>query len=91
MVTLANILQNKDFKPQTKILLKWQERAYQVWKTLHLNKKELGSLFRFFKYHHEQDLGKIEQAYSFTADYEGCVPKLKLFYWKFYQLKKAKK
>ena len=88
MLEIANILQTKEFKP-TK-LLQWQDRAYQIWKAFNLTRKELPNLFRFFKYHYEQDLGKIEQAYSFAFDYEGNVPKLKLFYSKFYSLKGIK-
>lgn len=71
MLNLQTILQTKDFKPQTKITFKWQDRAYQVWKSFY-----------------DKYPGQIEQAYSFTFDYEGNVPKLKLFYWKFNQLKK---
>ena len=82
VLNIQTILQTKDFKPQTK-LLKWQDRAYQIWKAFNLSRKELPNLFRFFKYHYEQDLGKIEQAYSYTFDYEGNIPKLKIFYWQF--------
>ena len=71
----------------TRITFKWQDRAYQVWKAFNLTRKDLPNLFKFFKDHYEQDLGMIEQAYSFTSDYEGNVPKLKLFYWKFNSLK----
>ena len=86
MVNLQEILQTKEFKPQTKITFKWQDRAYQIWKAFELSRKDLPNLFRFFKDHYEQDLGMIEQAYTFTVDYEGNVPKLKLFLWKFNQL-----
>ena len=86
MQTLQTILQTKDFKPQIK-LTKWQDRAYQIWKAFALTRKELPNLFRFFKFNYDKYPGQIEQAYSFTFDYEGNVPKLKLFFWKFNQLK----
>ena len=89
MLEIANILQTKQFKPQTIIIYKWQDRAYQVWKAFNLTRKDLPNLFRFFKDHYEQDLGKIESAYSFAFDYEGNVPKLKLFYWKFNRLRSS--
>ena len=87
MDNLQTILQNKTFNSQTKILLKWQDRAYQIWKAFNLTRKDLPNLFKFFKNHYEQDPGLIEQAYSFTSDYEGNIPKLKLFYWQFQMLK----
>ena len=90
MLNLQEILQKKEFKSQTK-LNQWQDRAYQVWKAFNLTRKDLPNLFKFFKDHYEQDLGKIEEAYSFTTDYEGNVPKLKLFYWEFQKLKLAGK
>ena len=87
MLEIANILQNKDFTPQTKITKPWQDRAYQVFKAFNLTRKDLPNIFKFFKDHYGQDLGKIEVAYSFAFDYEGNVPKLKLFLWKFNSLK----
>ena len=87
MLELSKVLQNRQFKPQTTIMYKWQDRAYQVWKSFNLTRPELPNLFRFFKFNYDKHSGLIEQAYSFTADYEGNVPKLKLFYWKFNSLK----
>ena len=88
MQQLAHILTTQNTAPKnTRITFKWQDRAYQIWKAFNLTRKDLPNLFRFFKYHYEQDLGKIEQSYSFAFDYEGNVPKLKLFYWKFNSLK----
>ncbi len=87
MIELAHILKDKQFKPQTTIRYKWQDRAFQIWKDFNLTRSELPNLFRFFKFNYDKSPGKIEQAYSFTADYEGQVPKLKLFYWKFNSLK----
>ena len=86
MLRIQTILQKKEFKSQTK-LNQWQDRAYQIWKAFNLTRKDLPNLFRFFKNHYEKYPGLIEQAYSFTADYEGNIPKLKLFYWKFNSLK----
>ena len=87
MLNIQSILQSKDFKPQTKITFKWQDRAYQIWKAFNLTRRDLPNLFRFFKINYDRYPGLVEQAYSFTADYEGNVPKLKLFYWKFNSLK----
>jgi len=73
--------------PQTKITLMWQDRAYQIFKALNLPRTDLPNLFRFFKFNYDKHPGLIEAAYSFVSDYEGDTPKLKLFYWKFNQLK----
>ncbi len=87
MLNLQEILQTKDFKPQTTITTKWQDRAYQIWKAFDLTRRDLPNLFRFFKTNYDKHPGLIEEAYSFTADYEGNIPKFKLFLWQFQALK----
>lgn len=65
----------------------WQVKAYAIYEKLGLSHKDLPNLFRFFKFNYMKYPQHIHNAYSFIADYEGDIPKLQLFYWKFNRLK----
>ena len=67
----------------------WQVKAFELYEKLKLSHKDLPNLFRFFKFNYPKYPQHINNAYSFVSDYEGNTPKLKLFYWKYSQLKKA--
>lgn len=88
MLKIQDIIRDRKQVKSSKITLKWQDRAYQMWQEFGLPRTDLGNLFRFFKLNYDKYPGLVEQCYTFTVDYEGNVPKLKLFYWKFSQLKK---
>lgn len=64
----------------------WQDYAYQLWQELSNNRRDLPNLFRFVKMNFNRR-SSLDSARSFCSDYCGSVPKLKLFYWKFYQSK----
>ena len=66
----------------------WQAFAYKVWKDCSGDTKELGNVMRFFKIWNREYRYLLDHAYSFVKDYTGPIPKLKMFYWKFWQLKK---
>lgn len=68
----------------------WQAFAYKIWMDYSGEKRELPNVIRLVKRHHETDRPMLDRAYNFCKDYTGNVPKLKLFYWKFWQLKKQK-
>lgn len=79
-------------KPKSERHLKneWQAFAYKVWKEYSGNKKELPNIIRHFKIYEKKHRGYLDSAYNFCKDYQGNIPKLKLFYWKFWQLMKGK-
>ena len=88
MLNIANILPISLPQKSKGLHNEWQVQAYQVFESLELTKKDLPNLFRFYKTFWKGYARQISTAYSFAYDYEGNIPKLKLFYWKFNQLKK---
>lgn len=92
MQTIKNILDIKRFqkKPKGGIVTEWQALAMKVAQGLGCNQQELNDLMTHFKRNHKVHLRFLETAYNFTIDYEGRVPKIKLFYWKFFDLIKNK-
>jgi hypothetical protein len=68
----------------------WQAFAYKVWKEYSGIKRELPNVVRHFKKYNDKYRGYLDSAYSFCKDYEGPVPKMKLFYWKFWELYKGR-
>jgi hypothetical protein len=88
-VSIADIL-NRDRKPINKKMIKneWQAFAFKVYKDLGGEKKELARHIRHFKIYEPKCRGYLEKAYQFAIDYQGKIPKLTMFYWKFWRLYK---
>jgi len=66
----------------------WQAFAYKIWIEYSGVKRELPNLMRFFK-QHLTDRPILDLAYNFCIDYTGNIPKLRLFYWEFWRLKRG--
>ena len=90
MNNIQTILQSRVLqKPQGRHMAhEWQAFAYKTWKDYSNDPKELPKLIRFFKLNVEAHRPYLDAAYNFCIDYTGPIPKLRLFYWKFWQLKK---
>ncbi|QGH72355.1 MAG: hypothetical protein [Podoviridae sp. ctg2L5] len=88
---MGELLQERKFKPNKKALKhEWQAFAYKVWSEYSGDKKELPNLVKHFRTYNTKHRNYLNSAYEFCKDYAGPVPKLKLFYWKFWQLYKNK-
>ena len=85
------LLKRKTPKKNRHLKHEWMAFAYKTWKDYSGNKKELPNTIRFFKKYQATYRAYLDIAYSFCTDYEGNIPKLKLFYWKFWELMKEKK
>lgn len=90
MESILAVLKKKKIIAESKTALKheWQAFAYKIWIDYSGDKKDLPKLMRFVKMHNEKYRRFIDDAYNFCTDYQGAIPKLTLFYWKFWQLKK---
>ncbi len=95
MQQVNQILQNKNLTlemdaraKQRHLKNEWMAFAFKVWKEFSNNNKELPNLIRHFKIYHVNDRALLDRAYSYCKDYTGMIPKLKLFYWAFWQFKK---
>jgi len=89
MQSLSESLKQKKFEPKPHALKhEWQAFAYKIWKDYSNNKKDLPRVIQLVKRYNENYRGYLDSAYNFCKDYQGPVPKIKLFYWKFWQLKK---
>ena len=66
----------------------WQAFAYKVHLTLDGEKKDLARTIRHFKTYEPKCRIYLERAYQFCIDYQGNIPKMTLFYWKFWRLYK---
>jgi hypothetical protein len=89
MKDLKDILKSKKFLPKKHGLKhEWQAFAYKTWKDYSGNPKELPNVIRHFKRYNETHRHILDAAYNFCVDYEGRVPKIKLFYWKFWEIYK---
>lgn len=77
-------------KPVNKKMIKneWQAFAFKVYKDLGGQQKELARHIRHFKLYEPKCRGYLEKAYQFAIDYTGNIPKLTMFYWKFWRLYK---
>lgn len=74
--------------PQRHLKHEWQAFAFKVFKDLHGKPEELPQFISLFKRYNLTDRRHLEHAYSFLRDYEGYVPKIKMFYWAFWQFKR---
>ena len=92
MDTIGSILQKKTIEPPRKGMIQheWQAFAYKVWKEYDGDPGTLKNVMRFFKTWNMSSRSLLDHAYSFCKDYTGKIPKIKMFYWKFWQLKKNK-
>jgi len=91
MMSMAELLGERRFEPKKNALKhEWQAFAFKVWKEYSGDKKELPNLVRHFRIYNEKHRKYLNSAYEFCKDYEGNVPKLRLFYWKFWRLYKGK-
>ena len=88
-VSIADILK-RERPPINKRMLKneWQAFAFKVFKDLAGDKKELPRHIRHFRIYEPKCRGYLEKAYHFAIDYTGKIPKLTIFYWKFWRLYK---
>lgn len=66
----------------------WQAFCFKVFKELHGRPNELPQFMSLFKRYYESDYKHLNRAYSYMKDYSGYVPKVKMFYWSFWQFKK---
>lgn len=82
----------KDRKPPNKKAIKheWQAFAYKIWFDLGKDKKHLARVMVLVKKHNKKNRRQLEDAYRFCVDYNGRVPKIMLFYWKYWKLYNAR-
>lgn len=73
----------KEQKPRH-LIHEWQAFAYKVWKDYCGLPKELPNMIRFHK-QHQSKRNLLNDAYNFCVDYQGKVPRYKLFYWHFWK------
>jgi hypothetical protein len=89
MDSLQNILQNKKFIPSQKksnLTTPHQIQGVMIAKKLGVKKSsEFAQVIRCVK----QNPGMAERAYSWVSDYPSARSLLRLFFWKFHQLKSA--
>jgi len=93
MQAVADLLRTRQGRVERKpraLKYEWQAFAYKVWKEYSGNKKELPNLVRHVKMYNSKYRNYLNVAYDFCRDYGGPIPRLKLFYWKFWQLYKGK-
>lgn len=91
MENIQAILKNKKFTKspsQRHLAHEWQAFAYKTWRDYSGDPKELKNVMKLFSRYQATHRNFLDTAYNFCTDYMGPVPKLKLFYWKFWQLKK---
>ena len=99
MQQLNNVLNPNRYSPEAiakrdkvrHIQNEWMAFAFKTWKEYSNESKELPNVIRFFKTYKDKYRPLLDNAYNFCTDYTGNVPKIKLFYWKFWdQYKKLK-
>ena len=81
----------EEISKQRHIQNEWMAFAFKTWKEYSNEPKELKNVIRFFKMYKDNYRPLLDNAYSFCSDYTGTVPKIKLFYWKFWDLYKKLK
>ena len=94
MQQINNILSTKRIEDRAKerhLKNEWMAFAFKVWKEYSNNPKELPNVIRFFKTYKDNYRPLLDSAYNFCIDYTGQIPKIKLFYWKFWDLYKKRK
>lgn len=90
MQKISEALRSRKFEAKPHALKhEWQAFAYKIWKDYSGDKKELPRVIKLVKMYNEGYRSLLDGAYNFCKDYQGPVPKIKLFYWKFWQLKKS--
>lgn len=89
MESISLLIRNHLQKPVNPKGLKheWMAFAYKVWKEYDNNKKNLPNIIKFFRTYNPTSRNLLDLSYNFCSDYTGQIPKIKLFFWKFWQLK----
>lgn len=87
-VSIAELVNRKREVKKGIIKNEWQAFAYKVHITLGGEKKDLARTIRHFKTYEPKCRMFLERAYQFSVDYQGGIPKMTLFYWKFWRLYK---
>ena len=96
MQQISNILNTNRFSEEAiakrdkvrRIQNEWAAFAFKVWKEYSNDSKELKNVMRLFKTQWATGRGSLDAAYSYCKDYTGNIPRIKMFYWAFWQYKK---
>lgn len=88
MDDIASLLQHRHTPNPKALKHEWQAFAYKIWADYSGDPKELPQVMKFVKMHNDRNRAQLNDAYGFCKDYQGKIPKIKLFFWKFWQLKK---